>query len=76
MKDGIVFERLYMAEVQHFADTVPDADISHDDVMAAVLLRDAGRLEVLQLLYSRKLKAKRCYADDDDTADDVELKST
>jgi hypothetical protein len=37
MNDGIVFERLYMAEVQRFADAHPGDGIRHEDVMASLL---------------------------------------
>lgn len=57
MEDGIVFERLYMAEVQCFWDAKPEAEIRHEDVMVSLLLQEMKTAEELvPLLRARKLK--------------------
>jgi hypothetical protein len=87
MKDGSVFEKLYMDEVKRFWDVLPwdvsPVEPSHETLLAAVLLRahpfgnwrwrEFTATEVLDMLYQRKLRAANRCDGDDDTADDLEF---
>jgi len=66
MRDGSEFPMLYMAEMENFANL----DRLGDDVVAAMMLRAAGEMELVRLLHQRRITVTRIH----DTAGDLILK--
>jgi hypothetical protein len=54
MEDGIVFERLYMKEIACFKNA--HEGVRGDDGDAALLLREAGKMELVELLHQRVIR--------------------
>lgn len=48
-QDGLMFEKLYQHEVAYFASA--KTGVPGDDVEAALILRRAGKIDVLRLLH-------------------------
>ena len=65
--EGQAFEDAFMSEITYFTDSkrgVPGRDVS-----AALILRDAGRFEMLSLLHQRKIHVIGEPEDDDEIQD-------
>ena len=68
MKDGLECEELYQREVENFLLAGRDAN-DHDNVMAATLLRHAGKIEIADLLVRGVIAANR--VSDNDQVEDL-----
>jgi len=72
--DGIEFEQEYQREVEQFECVKAGGSISCDNVDAAIILRDAGKLEALKMLRSGVIEVVGRVSIDSDELDDLMFK--
>ena len=68
-EDGFEFEQMYQQEVAQFANA--NTGVSGDNVEAAIILRDAGKLAALKLLHDGVIEVVGAVDLDCDTVSDL-----
>jgi hypothetical protein len=68
--EGFDYEQEYMKEVENFKDAAKG--VNGDDIAAALILRDEGRIDLLRKLHQRKMHVVG-VVDEDSNFEDLEF---
>ena len=71
--DGLIFEELYDAEIAQFESAQQGQGVRHNDISAALIARDSGRMDIVNELHAGRLHELGAHIDLDDLPSVSEL---